>query len=284
MTIDLVISYYKEDLGWLDKYKNKGINNIYIYNKGPNDIPDIKHPYIGIKMDNIGRCDHTYLYHIIHKYDVLADVTIFTTGSVDLPNKTEQFDFIFNRTLATHDSVFHGYHYNDTVQAELYNFNISAYNSSDPKNNDRPQPMALSTIRPFGAWYESHFKNINIHFVNFSGVFSVSKKHIHHHDVVYYQNLITDFPNNSNPEVGHYFERAWVAIFHPIPKECLNYKLGFTHPIPEERFNYTFWFFLYSIIVLLVIVCIFALYKFDIIKKTYIMRYIAKYFTTKYRT
>ena len=24
-----------------------------------------------------------------------------------------------------------------------------------------------------------------------------------------------------NPEVGHYFERAWVAIFDPIPEKCL---------------------------------------------------------------
>jgi len=251
MTIDLVISYYKEDLGWLDKYK--GFNNIYIYNKGPNEIPDIGRPFIGIKLPNIGRCDHTYLYHIIHQYNNLGDVTIFTTGSVDLAHKTEKFDYIFNKTMKTRDSVFYGSYYNN-VGNDLADFQLTRYKTTHPKNDDGSKTMALSKIRPFGKWYDSHFSDVDINIVNYLGIFSVSKKHILQHDVPYYQKLIDDFPDHSNPEVGHYFERAWVAVFHPIPEYCLNY-------------HFEYFTFINLLILIFVCLLIYALFRFEAVRK-----------------
>jgi hypothetical protein len=219
-SIDLVISYYKEELGWLEKYKDVRFNNIYLYNKGPLETNT---PYIEIKLENIGRCDHTYLYHIIDKYDELADVTIFTTGSVDLPHKSEKLDFIIKRTLETNNSAFQGnflFFYN--VRDYYYYFQIADYESSYQSNKTNA-PMERSKIKPFGKWYDTHFKGIDVDLASLCGIFSVSKKHIHQHPKEYYKNLIAEFPNNSNPEVGHYFERAWLAVFNPIPKECMTY-------------------------------------------------------------
>ena len=71
MNVELVIARYNEDLSWLNKVKNKKIT---IYNKGES----IKEKYI--KLDNIGRESHTYLYHIINNYDNLSDITIFSQG------------------------------------------------------------------------------------------------------------------------------------------------------------------------------------------------------------
>jgi hypothetical protein len=63
--------------------------------------------------------------------------------------------------------------------------------------------------------------------VNYFGVFAVSKKHILNHPQTYYQKLLAEFPKHSNPEVGHYFERAWLAVFHPVDGTCLyNDKTG----------------------------------------------------------
>lgn len=253
MTIDLVISYYKEDLDWVKKYG--GFNNIYIYNKGPNVVPDIGHRYMEINLPNIGRCDHTYLYHIIQNYDSLATVTIFTTGSVDLPHKTQQFDFIFDKTFKTRDTVFYGSYY-PNVKNSLYDFSLTGYNATYAKNATENQPMSLSKIRPFGPWYESHFGNLEITLLNYFGIFSVSKKHIHNHDKNHYINLIEDFPVNSNPEVGHYFERAWLAVFDPIPKECLYYNNSYLFKILKGLF-------------ILIVVCllIFILYNIKYVKK-----------------
>ena len=62
--IDLVVARYNEDVNWLKKVP-KNIN-IILYNKGKDDIQ-----FKFIKLDNIGRESHTYLYHIINNYDKL---------------------------------------------------------------------------------------------------------------------------------------------------------------------------------------------------------------------
>ena len=78
LKIEIVIARYNEDLSWLKKIP-KSIK-ITIYNKGLDniEISDIK--YNIIKLPNIGRESHTYLYHIINNYDNLAHKTIFCQG------------------------------------------------------------------------------------------------------------------------------------------------------------------------------------------------------------
>ena len=46
------------------------------------------------------------------------------------------------------------------------------------------------------------------------GIFAVSRKDIHIHPRAYYEELLPYLETSSNPECGHYFERAWGAIFH----------------------------------------------------------------------
>ena len=223
-SVDLVISAYKEDLKWLNHIPAT-FHHVYIYNKGPGMITGVNIPYTEIKLKNIGRCDHTYLYHIIHNYDKLADVTIFATGSTHaLTHKRNKFRFTLNKTLETRNTVFYADRY-ENVKEDLYNFTMESYPASYANNNIgvNSTKMIQANIRPFGKWYDEHFPNLDIHAVTFSGVFSVSKEHIHQHDTDYYRNLIGDFPFHPNPEVGHYFERAWIAIFDPIPEECLFY-------------------------------------------------------------
>ena len=219
--MDLVIAYYKEDLSWLNEYKDIPFRKIFIYNKGTTK-PKTALPFTEIKLPNVGRCDHTYLYHIIHEYNDLAPVTIFTTASLQLSHKKRQFDFTLRKVQATNNTVMLGASYND-VAKEFHGFYRDTWQSTDKNNREDTSKDILhkSAIRPFGKWYESTFNKLKISFVTYGGVFAVSKAHIHHHGVRYYQSLIDQFPNHSNPEVGHYFERAWVAIFHPIPHTCL---------------------------------------------------------------
>jgi len=224
-TCDLVVSYYKENLDWLNLLNNKTdkINTVYIYSKG-NKSPPTTVPHIEISIENIGRCDHTYLYHIIANYDNLADVTIFTTGSTGaLKHKLKNFKLILATVFKTHNSFFPGQHENNVAKS-LYNFKMDNYRSSNISNQEASAAdiLAPASPRPFGRWYNKHFPGIKISHIVYYGVFAVSKQHIQQHPKSYYENLIKEFPkNHSNPEVGHYFERAWVAIFHPLPPEVL---------------------------------------------------------------
>ena len=83
--------------------------------------------------------------------------------------------------------------------------------SLNPESN-----LELSEIRPFGRWFEYYFNGITIRNVTYWGIFSVDKRDILQHPKEYYDNLIKQLCNSSNPEVGHYFERAWCAVFYPM--------------------------------------------------------------------
>jgi hypothetical protein len=75
MKTEIVIARYNENLDWLKKIKKSKDIKITVYNKGKDDI---NVPFI--KLPNIGRESHTYLYHIINNYNNLADQTVFCQG------------------------------------------------------------------------------------------------------------------------------------------------------------------------------------------------------------
>jgi len=77
MKTEIVVARYNENLDWLKKIRKTKDIKITVYNKGLDDI-SIDFPII--KIPNIGRESHTYLYHIINNYDNLADQTIFCQG------------------------------------------------------------------------------------------------------------------------------------------------------------------------------------------------------------
>ena len=72
MKTELILARYNEDISWIDKVD---VEKITIYNKGEDNL---KYKYI--KLPNIGRESHTYLYHIIENYDNLTELTIFSQG------------------------------------------------------------------------------------------------------------------------------------------------------------------------------------------------------------
>ena len=91
LKIDLIVAHYKEDLSWLDNIPEN--YNLYIYSKS-NDKPTLKRSFYHKFLPNVGRCDHTYLYHIIENYNNMSDQMIFCTGSTNaLPHKW----YVFNK-------------------------------------------------------------------------------------------------------------------------------------------------------------------------------------------
>jgi hypothetical protein len=69
-TFDLVISRYLENVRWIGVVPSQ--YHVFLYDKG--------YGTTGIKLPNIGRESHTYLYHIVHRYNQLADYTVFAQG------------------------------------------------------------------------------------------------------------------------------------------------------------------------------------------------------------
>lgn len=223
-TCDLVISYYKEKLDWLKQFESFPFRHIYLYTKGKEpEVPIQKDKVKVVKLENIGRCDHTYIYHMAHNYADLATVTIFTTGSAHLPHKNGNMRFIVPKVFETHNSVFRVMDEPD-YREKFKEFKMNSWratNTNNQNSNSSKNILSPAIIRPFGKWYESLFQGIEVKQVAYGGVFAVSRAHIHHRPVDFYKKLLDQFPNHSNPEIGHYFERVWLAIFHPVPSECV---------------------------------------------------------------
>ncbi|GAB3503291.1 hypothetical protein GCM10027341_32150 [Spirosoma knui] len=72
--LELVVARYQEDLSWLRKRPDR--LRVTVYDKGADGLAGAN----AIPLPNIGREAHTYLHHIVSRYDDLAEWTVFCQG------------------------------------------------------------------------------------------------------------------------------------------------------------------------------------------------------------
>ena len=226
---DLVLPRYNEDIDWVQKDPFDQFN-IICYNKGPSEpFKDIPDNCKVVKLDNVGKCDHTYLYHIINNYDNLAPITLFIPASCyDISWK---YDILMKNMKLLNDtntSVFYGCQFDD-VAKDLHNFTIGIYAASGHDKNKELNGHIINvkecSTRPFGKWFEENIgKDLKSTVICYYGILIVDKAHIHNHPKEYYENLIRFVDDDVNPEGGHFMERAWPAIFLPYPDSCKYYR------------------------------------------------------------
>ena len=220
--IELVVARYKENIDWLDdppfnKYRIK------CYNKGDN-IPSCPEKKCNIiPLPNIGRCDHTFLHHIINNYDNLANITVFLPASCLDHHKIKTTYKLMYLVDTTQSTVFLGKPY-DNVREQLGRFFVNKHIATNIVNQQaNPETQLLPCpIRPFGRWYDAMFGDIITKVVCYFGVFAVTKEHILQHPKEHYEKLIKFVDTHSNPEAGHYMERSWGAVFYPYPEICIH--------------------------------------------------------------
>lgn len=235
-SVDLVVARYKENLDWLNKYKDSRFQNVFIYNKSDSSVEDCVIQYANCRiksLPNVGVCDHTYLYHIIENYDRLADVTVFAPGSANIKNKDDLFKTTVDATFKTKDTVLNTYKFDIDVDKAMYNFRINSHVVSSSENqdtNDYNNTPASPT--PFGVWYRKYFPEVHTPYSSFWGIFAVSKEHIHQRPKSFYQEMIQQVNTSVFHEASHFLERAWFSIFWPVPEKCI-----YTPPILVELLN-----------------------------------------------
>jgi hypothetical protein len=211
---EIIVARFNEDLSWLEKYK--GDYDITVYNKGPNSAGNFNQ----IKLPNVGMEAHTYLWHIVNRYDTLAPRTVFIMGSaVSREDRRPIMITLFNK-LKTHkisefDVTCHDV---DDLKQNQYNFSLDEIEKSTKENKDVVNVKKLdpSPERPFGKWYETNFGDYQSKKVCFVPNFAVTREDIRKKPKSYYKHLLDKYLSEDfkNPEVAHYFERAWYAIFY----------------------------------------------------------------------
>jgi len=214
--IEIVVARYNEDLSWIKEYPFSQFKYT-IYNKGSNQ--DFIKPsiYRVFELPNVGRCDHTYLYHIVNNYSQLAPITIFLPGSIQLHHKKMLAIQLINHILTNKNAVFLGFK-TTSIKHTFSKFTLDNWCASDPNNliNNNNTQLEPALLRPYGKWYKHFFGNIIVQKYCYMSIFSINKLDIIKHDINRYKQLLNAVSRHSNPEVGHYIERSWGAIFHPM--------------------------------------------------------------------
>lgn len=233
LTLDLVVSRFTEDLAWLPRLPLHVFSRIFVYNKGDDDFEmpcEVKHFEV-IKLPNVGKCDHSFLYHIMTRYYDLATSTVFLSGVCHQNEKWFNAMVTVLLASATHSSAFVTHEMSPNVRDAMFMLNFTTYESKDMKNREKLGTNALqpSVYRPFGIWYHKMFGDVQIKHVAYFGIFAASREHIHQRSIDSYVELYTCVNTHPNPEVGHYLERSWLAVFHPVPSQCIC-------PLPENKF------------------------------------------------
>lgn len=75
MNLELVVAHFQESLRWLNRVPASFRKTVY--HKG-HRAPEPPQPCI--PLPNAGREAHSYLYHIVHRYETLAPLTVFCQG------------------------------------------------------------------------------------------------------------------------------------------------------------------------------------------------------------
>lgn len=203
MSIELVVARYNEDISWL----NETDYPKYVYNKGV-PLPDY---YDEIKLKNIGRESHTYLYHIVNNYHKLdpSSVTVFTQGRFhDHTNlKKDVASKLIELGMAASES------------------GIKALHRRIESTFDRTFRMANWYYKvnqseyPFDEWFLKYISDTipTKYEWAIAAILAVRNDLILSRPLEYYKNLLYNISDlqEINPESAHYFERSWLYVFNP---------------------------------------------------------------------
>jgi hypothetical protein len=216
--IEIIVARYNEDLNWMQEYPFN-LFQYTVYNKGVNDNFNKTNVTKIINLHNVGRCDHTYLYHIIENYNNLANVTVFFPGSINIDlKKNKAYHILINIIQSNFTKAYFIGHYCESIKETFKDFYLDNWQCTE-KNNlllNNESVLYKSEIRPYGDWYTHFFGNTQSNWITFYGVFSIDKRDIVQYSVEHYKKLIELVNTHSNPEVGHYIERSWGVIFYPL--------------------------------------------------------------------
>lgn len=193
-SIELVVAHYHESLNWLRRVPATIQKTVYSKSDTLPSIPNVSLP-------NVGREAHTYLYHLVTRYDSLADFTIFCQGKPfdhaydfhhslrafaagDLPNTPFKWLGHIIDTDTPDGQLFREWSKNDTGEGlDLTGFHRQLFNADGPQD----YPFYL------GAQ------------------FVVSRELVRRQPLVFYQKALELSLNY--PDAAHCYERMWDRVF-----------------------------------------------------------------------
>lgn len=246
--MEIVIARYNENVMWLQGLLERTSDyddvKITIYNKGNTPVVidaynDMSPKMLELQRDrvkviqlpNVGVCDHTYLHHIVSRYDSLKSTTLFLpASSYDDESKRPRLLVLMQSMLLalktnpvpeTTSVISIPWMLKSVYVSFSRNKQVDAYTCTDSRNRDGSQAIRPAAIRPFGKWYDAHLKQDigECKNVTLKGMFMVGKSKFLARPLEMFVKLRDMVSNHRFPEEAHYVERSWHAIINPNSSE-----------------------------------------------------------------
>jgi hypothetical protein len=215
-----IITRYNEYVDWIDYIINK-VDFIYIYNKGPNNLifknlvlneEQSKKVEI-VPLENIGRIDHTLVYHILKNWETLPDVLISLPASILMcVNKGSYLSVMMKRIDVTKTKYGGFYSPRFVKVSPNFNYSIDNYQAEGACNRNN-NPFIKSEYSDFQTWKKGIIDDRPMHYLAIRGMFNICKENILHIKKEIYENLLSSLSVGDNIENGHFAERIWAHLF-----------------------------------------------------------------------
>lgn len=202
---EIIVAHYNENLEWLRPYAD----NVIIYHKW-NEIEPRFPVKKWIKLENVWREGHTYLYHIINNYDNLADISVFLQGNIsDHVENGSAYNKIEKYLDETKKIGFSMSSLSLLLKKEPQIIWYWKFKDMMDKNNIKWK------INTFSDFYYAVFKTRqpSIIYTFYCWNFAVAKERILKREKSFYENIINYLKVSSNPLEWYFLERLWVEIF-----------------------------------------------------------------------
>ena len=219
MTVACIITRYNETIDWID-YIQSNVDIFYIYNKGPNEnffknpVPEVIQKKLNFfTLPNIGRIDHTIVYHILNKWDSLEETNIFLPASILMSKVKGSYLSGINKRINCVKERYSGF-YSPRFHFVSPNFNYSIDNYvAEGICNRNDNPFVKSEYPDFQVWKKAIIDDRPMRYVGMRGMFLVSKENIVHIKKELDQRLLESLSVGDNIENGHFAERIWAHLF-----------------------------------------------------------------------
>ncbi len=199
--LELVVAHYTENLNWLRNLP-AGLKTT-VYTKGPDTDSSAKH--VTIPLPNVGREAHTYLHHIVSRYDSLAEWTVFCQG------KPFDHAYDFKKTLrefTTNPST--------VISQTGFRWLGHLIDTDDNQGNRLFQPWSKNEdgrgldLRDF---HQALFNTNGPEFYTFmlGAQFAIQRNLLRQKPVSFYEQALA--VSVAFTDAAHCFERSWDRVF-----------------------------------------------------------------------
>jgi hypothetical protein len=217
--VEIIVARYQENVRWLESIPYELYDRMTIYNKGDDIDIHCKNLQV-IKLQNVGRDIHSFLFHITQRYHCLAPITVFLHGSSYEVPKDRIYKELMKKLAAGQKNFCY---VTKSIDKDLENFRILKWRSTNILNHlaNPNTELTPSSIFPYGTWYRHYFGPcVVLPTPSYQSQFFVSKENIQKRPMDFYEQFLRELENSDRPELAHFLERAWPTLLH-IPADYI---------------------------------------------------------------